>query len=294
MTNVPLPPLHALVAFEALVRHGTVMQALGELGVSRAALASSIALLEERTGLRLIVRHTPVVELTAEGMAYYQAVSVFARGAADALHALDCGRETEIRIAASPGVARLWLAPRLRQLREACPGVSFSFDVSEALSDLERNQCDIAIRYCYRDDAAPGAHELWAEELVVVAPAARATAVSMATPEELLSEHPLLEHPSFSWQRVAERFGPARRMREPDLLCHDMYAILMACGRGEGLALLPLRLAQGMRQRLGLVVAHPLRVPAKSYMLLLSSTGRERAVVRACADVLVGMAAAEK
>ena len=69
MTNVPLPPLHALVAFEALVRNGTIALALAELGVTRAALASSLTLLEERTGLRLLVRQTPTVELTAEGAA---------------------------------------------------------------------------------------------------------------------------------------------------------------------------------------------------------------------------------
>jgi len=291
MTNVPLPPLHALVAFEALVRNGTIALALAELGVTRAALASSLTLLEERTGLRLLVRQTPTVELTAEGAAYYQAVSVFARGAADALHALDCGRETEIRLAASPGVARLWLAPQLERLRAACPGVAFNVSVSEALSDLERNQCDIAIRYCTYDEHEPEARELWSEELAVIAPGAQATAVATATPAELVSDHPLLEHPFFSWRTLVERFGPVRRMREPELVCHDLYTILMACARGEGLALMPLRLTRDIRQRLGVVVAHPLRVPAKSYVLLLSAAGRERAVVRACADVLAGLAA---
>jgi LysR family glycine cleavage system transcriptional activator len=81
-----------------------------------------------------------------------------------------------------------------------------------------------------------------------------------------------------------------RRLREPDMECHDMYAILMACARGEGLALLPQRLTRDMRARLGLAVAHPLRVPAKSYVLLLSAAGRERPVVQACADVLAGLA----
>jgi LysR family glycine cleavage system transcriptional activator len=291
MTNVPLPPLHALVAFEALVRHGAVAPALAELGVTRAALTNSLAQLEERTGLRLLVRHTPSVELTAEGADYYQAVSVFARGAADALHALDCGRETEIRLAASPGVSRLWLAPQLARLRAACPGVSLSVSVSEALSDLERNQCDIAVRYCRPDDYDSDARLLWHEELAVIARAADATALALASPAELLTAHALLEHPAFSWQRLAERSGTAMRMREPDLVCHDMYAVLMACARGEGLALLPQRLTAGLRRRLGLVVAHPLRVPAKSYVLLYSAAGRERAVVRACADVLAAMAA---
>lgn len=290
MTNVPLPPLHALAAFEALVRHGTVALALRELGITRAALTSSLALLEERVGLRLILRQTPAVELTAEGLAYYHAVSAFTRGAADALHALDCDRETEIRIAASPGVSRMWLAPRLAELRAACPRVSFNVAVSEGLSDLERNQCDLAIRYQTFDEREPHARLLWQDELGVIAPAALATTLSTATPAEWVSEHRLLEHPAFPWQRLAERFGPMRHMREPELVCHDIYAILLACARGEGVALLPLRLSRVFRRRLGLASVHGLRLPAKSYVMLMSTAGRERPVVQACASVLGALA----
>lgn len=288
--TMPVPPLHALVAFEALVRHGTVGRALRELGVTRAALAASIALLEERTGLRLLVRQLPEVELTDEGRAYYDAVAAFARGTADALHDLGGDYATEIRISASPGLARLWLVPRLQALRAACPRVAFTVSASETLSDLDRSECDIAIRYCHPEELDGEVDVLWTETLAILAPAARATAFGLRSLPDLLAGEPLIEHPSLPWSRLAQRIGLAALPREPGLVCHDLYAALMACARGEGLALLPLRLSAGFCDREGLVPVHGLRLESKSYVLLYSAGGRARPVVHACAGVLMRLA----
>ncbi|MBT0964049.1 LysR family transcriptional regulator [Denitromonas iodatirespirans] len=285
----PLPPLHALAAFEALVRHGTVARALGELGVSRAALSASLALLEERTGLRLLIRHSPTVELTDEGLAYYHAAAAFARGAADWLHGLGSGFATEVRIAASPGVARLWLPARLAALRAACPGVALTLAVSETLSDLDRSECDIAIRYCHPADHEDG-RILWHETLGVLAPAPRALALGLRSLPELLASEPLIEHPLLSWSRLARQTGLAALPQAPVLTCHDVYAALLACARGDGLALMPLQLTLDACARHGLRTVHPLRLPDKSYVLLMSARGQARPVVQACAGALAALA----
>lgn len=285
----PLPPLHALAAFEALVRHGTVARALNELGVSRAALTGSLALLEERTGLQLLIRHSPTVELTDEGLAYYHAATAFARGAADWLHGLGSGFATEVRIAASPGVARLWLAPRLDALRAACPGVALTVAASETLSDLDRSECDIAIRYCHPADHEDG-RILWRETLGVLAPATRALALGLRSLPELLASEALIEHPFLPWTRLARQLGLAALPQAPVLVCHDLYAILLACARGDGLALLPMGLTQDFCTRHGLQPINPLRLPDKSYVLLKSARGQARSVVQACADAIAALA----
>lgn len=290
-SSTPVPPLHALVAFEALVRQGTAARALRELGVSKAALAGSVALLEERTGLHLFVRHTPVVELTAEGLAYYHAVAAFARGIADALHRLGAHIGTEIRIAATPGVARLWLASQLETIRASCAGVAFKVAVSESLSDLERSECDIALRYCHPDEYDEECHVLWRESLAVFAPGTQSGGLGLRALSDLLANEPLIEHPSFSWSRVAAHIGLAALPRAPGLVCHDLYAILLACARGEGLALLPEHLTRGMCARLRLVPVNACRLDAKPYALLYSASGRARPVVRDCARIIVGLAA---
>ncbi|MCZ4306261.1 LysR family transcriptional regulator [Zoogloeaceae bacterium G21618-S1] len=285
----PLPPLHALAAFEALVRHGTVARALSELGVSRAALTGSLTLLEERTGLQLLIRHSPTVELTDEGLAYYHAAAAFARGAADWLHGLGSGFATEVRIAASPGVSRLWLAARLDALRAACPGVALTLSASESLSDLDRSECDIAIRYCHPADHVDG-RILWHETLGVLAPASRALALGLRSLPELLANETLIEHPLLSWTRLARQVGLGALPQAPVLVCHDVYAVLLACARGDGLALLPVRLTQDFCTRHGLKAVHPLRLPDKSYVLLMSARGQARPVVQACAAALAALA----
>ncbi|TVT50880.1 MAG: LysR family transcriptional regulator [Denitromonas halophila] len=285
----PLPPLHALAAFEALVRHGTVARALSELGVSRAALTGSLALLEARTGLQLLIRHSPTVELTDEGLAYYHAAAAFARGAADWLHGLGSGFATEVRIAASPGVARLWLAPKLDALRAACPGVALTLSASESLSDLDRSECDIAIRYCHPADHEDG-RILWHETLGVLAPASRALALGLRALPELLASEPLIEHARLPWTRLTRQLGLTELPRPPVLVCHDLYAALLACARGDGLALMPVQLTQDFCTRHGLKTVHPLRLPDKSYVLLVSARGQARPVVQACADALAALA----
>lgn len=285
----PLPPLHALVAFEALVRHGSVARALAELGVSKAALCASIALLEERTGLRLLIRPLPDVELSNEGRAYYQGVATFARGAADALHGLGKDFVTELRLSASPGIARLWLAPRLASLRAACPGVAVTLSATESLSDLERGECDIAVRYCH-----PGQHEgaipLWQETLVMLAPAARVAALELRTLPDVLASEALIEHPSIPWLRLAQGHGLEGLPRAPTLVCHDLYAILAACARGEGLAWLPWRLTASYCRRHHLRALRRWQRVDKQYVLLHSTQGQGRPVVQACTSALLDLA----
>src|SRR5512146_2042433 len=65
-----IPPLHSLVAFEAIARHRAISSAARELGVTRSALSHSINLLEHRLQIRLFRQTYPSVELTRAGSLY--------------------------------------------------------------------------------------------------------------------------------------------------------------------------------------------------------------------------------
>ncbi|WP_269635535.1 LysR family transcriptional regulator [Rhodobacter xanthinilyticus] len=51
-----LPPLTALRAFEAAIRHGRMTRAAEELGVTHGAISRQVRLLEETFGAQLITR----------------------------------------------------------------------------------------------------------------------------------------------------------------------------------------------------------------------------------------------
>ena len=64
---IGLPPLSAVRAFEAAVRHGSFTLAAAELGMTQAAVSYQIKLLEERLGAPLFRREKRRVVLTDAG-----------------------------------------------------------------------------------------------------------------------------------------------------------------------------------------------------------------------------------
>ena len=65
-----LPPLKSLLAFEAAARHANFTQAGAELGVTPSAVSHQIQSLEDFLGVRLFLRQSRQVALTAEGKLY--------------------------------------------------------------------------------------------------------------------------------------------------------------------------------------------------------------------------------
>src|SRR6202048_1215824 len=65
-----LPPLKALLAFEAASRHGSFAQGADELGVTPSAVSHQIQQLEEFLGVALFQRHAGRAVLTSAGRTY--------------------------------------------------------------------------------------------------------------------------------------------------------------------------------------------------------------------------------
>src|ERR1700748_156492 len=64
-----LPNLHAIRAFEAAARHGSLTRAADELAVTPGAVSRHVRALEERMKTPLFVRRATGLELTASGEA---------------------------------------------------------------------------------------------------------------------------------------------------------------------------------------------------------------------------------
>lgn len=67
MTDIRLPPLAALRAFEAAARHLSFTKAGEELGMTQAAVSYQIRILEEKLGVTLFLRRPRKVTLTEAG-----------------------------------------------------------------------------------------------------------------------------------------------------------------------------------------------------------------------------------
>ena len=149
------PPLNALRAFEAAARLGAFTMAADELCVTPGAVAQQIKNLEDWTGAPLFERKAQGVALTRLGaeVARDMTLAFDQIGAASQRLRLG-GRPAEVRIAALPAMAQLWLSPRLPAIREAAPDIAISVFALEAPPNLRREHFDLGIFYAPAEGAA--------------------------------------------------------------------------------------------------------------------------------------------
>lgn len=143
-----MPPLNSLRAFEAAARLNGISAAADELCVTPAAVAQQIKSLEAWAGEKLFKRNAQGVELTTLGANILVDFSTAFDKLAAAVQKLRMSANPhEIRIAAMPSIAQLWVSPRLPAIRNAMPNVSISVTAMEQPPNLLREPFDLAIFY---------------------------------------------------------------------------------------------------------------------------------------------------
>lgn len=140
------PPLNALRAFEAAARHGSFTLAASELCVTPGAIAQHVKTLETWSGAKLFKRQAHGIVLSTLGTTLLpQFTSVF-DGLGAAVQALRSqAAPDQIRIAALPSVAQLWLSPRLPGIRAQHRDLGISVVATELPPNLKRELYDISI-----------------------------------------------------------------------------------------------------------------------------------------------------
>lgn len=140
------PPLNALRAFEAALRHESFQRAADELAVTPGAIAQQVRKLEDWAGLRLFDRNAQGVTPTAPARAVMTRLSTAFEDLTNVARTLrQSTARVPVRIAALPAIAQLWLAPRLTALRSVLPGAELSIHALDTPPSLIHGSFDIAI-----------------------------------------------------------------------------------------------------------------------------------------------------
>ena len=152
-----LPPLELLVAFEAAARHLSFTRAADEIALTQSAVSRQIQALEGRLGVALFRRLHRSLALTEEGRAFFQAASSALSDLDRATRALKHSDELKtVIVTTTAGFAGLWLIPRLSSFVAANPGVDVRISAGNAITNLEREGVDVAVRYQAIDAASRG------------------------------------------------------------------------------------------------------------------------------------------
>ncbi|MBB6591727.1 LysR family transcriptional regulator [Ralstonia solanacearum] len=206
----PLPPLHFLIAFEAVVRHSSFTRAAVELHLTQSAVSRQIGQLEAFLGRSLFEREPRrALQLTVAGKRYADRVRRLLEQCSDATHdVMKRYGDLDLAVACSSGVATLWLAPRIGSFHASHPNINLRIIVRDSFASLTPSEFDVGLYYL-REKCGPqfNAQPLIDEEVFPVC-SPRYLDGRIMTPEELTHQTLLMQDDrQLTWMSWDEWLG---------------------------------------------------------------------------------------
>ncbi|MGE5451052.1 MAG: LysR family transcriptional regulator [Acidobacteriota bacterium] len=141
--------LKQIETFVAVATKGSLTAAAVAEGIAPAVIGRRIDALEERLGVKLLVRTTRRITLTHEGSAFLEDAQRLLADLANAEASVSAGgvkASGHLRITAPAGFGRRHVAPLVPRFVAEHPEVSLSLNLSDRLVDLVNEGFDCAIR----------------------------------------------------------------------------------------------------------------------------------------------------
>ncbi|SDO05002.1 LysR substrate-binding domain-containing protein [Ensifer sp. YR511] len=149
-----LPPMNALVAFEAAARHESLTRAAAEMHVTPGAVGRQVKKLEDHLGLKLFTRTNRNILLTPEGRRFYESINdIFLQLRREVERVSRQTRDRPLNVRTSMMFMRYWLLPRLPRFFASHPDIKLNFSVGRS-SDIPGPDIDLTIKIL--DEPLPG------------------------------------------------------------------------------------------------------------------------------------------
>ncbi len=199
----------ALEVFAAVAAAGSFSAAGRSLDLTPSAVSRTIDRIEARLGVRLMLRTTRTLTLTAEGQSYLGAARRILADLDDAEQAIsDQGAPRgRLRVSASLSHGRLCVVPLLGEFVRCHPHILVDINLTDAVVDIAAGQADVGVRFGPLVDSPLTARKIGVTRRVIVAaPEYLARHGTPQVPEDL-HEHNCL---NFNFRR-AEPIWPFRK-----------------------------------------------------------------------------------
>lgn len=188
--------LQAMTTFVRVVENGSFSGAARQLNVGQPAVSKTIAQLEDRLQVRLLLRSTHGLTPTEAGQRFYERAhraieeineaELEARGAG-------AGLSGRLRVSAATTFARLHVVPHLPAFLKANPDLEIDVILDDRVIDLVAEGVDMALRMGELPDSAAVARKLASSRRSVIAtPAYLERCGIPQTPAELGSHQALI------------------------------------------------------------------------------------------------------
>jgi DNA-binding transcriptional LysR family regulator len=235
--------LKQIESFAAVAAKGSLTAAAQAEGVAPAVIGRRIDALEERLGVKLLVRTTRRLTLTHEGSAFLEDCQRILADIANAEASVSAGgvkASGHLRITAPAGFGRRHVAPLVPKFLALHPDVSLSLNLSDRVVDIVNEGFDSAVRVGDLPDSSLVSVRLADNRrLCVAAPAYLRRAGTPKLPVELMRHECLLLSSDASQTRgwAFKVDGEVTHLRPSGRLdCSDGQVLHAWCLQGLGLA----------------------------------------------------------
>jgi len=235
-----LPPLESLRFFEVAGRHESFAEAARHVGVTPAAVAHRIKVLEAYLGMRLFERHAHGISLTVRGKTYLLEVQRILSALRNTTERHRSGARSDVlKVVAVEVVAEMWLMPALTTFQSAHPDIAIEFETDHREVDPTRRVFDVWVAFTREVKSAVPFEVLFEETLVpVCSPGFLASHGRPDAPRDLL-EYPLLY--DLAWHDYWAWWFAHQEAEAPDLskaFGFRLYSMMIqAAVNGMGVAL---------------------------------------------------------
>lgn len=164
--------LQAMTAFVRVVETGSFSQAARQIGVGQPAISKTVAQLEDRLQVRLLIRSTHGLTPTDAGVRFFERAKAAIQEADEAeleAKGAGAGLSGRLRVSAATTFARLLVVPRLPEFMARHPELEVDVILDDRVIDLVSEGIDIALRMGELSDSSAVARRIASGRRSVVA-----------------------------------------------------------------------------------------------------------------------------
>ncbi len=279
-----MPPLHALQAFEAVGRCGTMTTAAKELGVTPSAVSQQVRKLEDCLGVTLLERIGRRVELTSWGVIFYKEI---AKGFTQLSHSVDvlerARNQTGIVLTALSSVVNKWIGRKIFEWQALYPDANVRIIGKDDEPKMANGQSDFRITYGKRAEVHTHFAALYTDWVVPACSPRLLGMHKLNAPGDILT-FPLLNiewEPHYrrppQWSEWAELVGAACKDKLSGLFFALSSSAIDAAVNGHGFVLGQMSMIEDELNAGTLVVPYDIRLPLpESYYLAWDRAALEK------------------
>jgi DNA-binding transcriptional LysR family regulator len=170
--NKHMDRLQAMTAFVRVVETGSFSEAARRIGVGQPAISKTVAQLEDRLQVRLLIRSTHGLTPTDAGLRFFERARMAISEADEAeleARGAGAGLSGRLRVCAATTFARLMVLPRLPEFMAAHPELEVDVILDDRVIDLVSEGIDIALRMGDLADSSAVARRLTTGRRSVIA-----------------------------------------------------------------------------------------------------------------------------